>query len=336
MTATSSRAPLATLPRVRIAILDDYLDSARTLADWTAIEAKADVTVFRKPLPPGREAIPLLMPFDILCTMRERTPLPGEVLEGLPNLKAIAITGRRFRTLDMATAERLGIVVVGTDAGGDGQYATAELTWGLILSLLRRIPQEAESMRAGGWQTGLGSALMGKTLGIIGLGRLGARVARVARAFDMEVLAWSPNLDVPRAEAAGARYATKETLLRTADVVTLHMVLGERSRGILGAEDLALMKPTACLVNTSRGPLVDEAALIDVLEKGGIAGAALDVFNQEPLPSDHPLRRLPSVLLTPHIGYTVRETFTQFHQQTVENVAALLAGTPIRQISPPA
>ena len=320
------------LPRgrkARIAVLDDYMGVAERLADWSRLADRAEVTFLTHAIPPER-LVPELQPYDAICLLRERTDFPGEVLRGLPNLKAIAATGRRNRTLDSDTAAALGIAVMTTDGSGNGAYATVELAWGLILGLMRHIPAEAAAMRDGGWQTRLGHALCGRTLGLVGLGKLGSRMAVVARAFGMEVLAWSPNLTPERAEAAGATYADKATLFAASDIVSLHLVLGPTTRGIVGAGDIARMRPDALLINTSRGPLVDEAALIAALEAGRIAGAGIDVYDIEPLPAEAAIRTTPRTLLTPHLGYCVRETFETFYRQTVENLDGWLDGSPPR------
>ena len=314
----------------RIAVLDDYMAAAEGLADWSRLHDRAQVTFLTEPLRDSAHAIAALQPYDAICLLRERTPFPAEVLRALPNLRAIAATGKRNRTLDDATARDLGIVVMSTTGSGNGVYATAELAWGLIIALMRQIPAESAAMRDGAWQTRLGHALYGRTLGLVGLGKLGSQMAGVARAFGMKVIAWSPNLTPDRAAAGGAEYADKDTLLRQSDIVSLHLVLGDSTRGIIGAQDLALMQRHAILINTARGPLVDEPALIAALEGGTIAAAGLDVFEPEPLPADHPLRRLPNALLTPHLGYTVRETLENFYGQTVENLDAWLNGAPIR------
>jgi phosphoglycerate dehydrogenase-like enzyme len=332
-TAQANLKPAPQGRPARIAILDDYMDVALRLADWSRVRAKAEITVFNRHLGSVEEAIAALAPFDIICSMRERMDMPRALIEGLPNLCAITITGQKNRTLDMAAAAERSIAIMCTVSSGTGQFATAELSWGLILSLMRHIPEQSAGMRQGRWQTRMGSSIYGKTLGLIGLGKLGARMAMAANAFGMKVLAWSQNLDEARAVEAGAIRVDKATLLREADVVSLHLVLSERTRGIIGAGDLALMKPSAILINTSRGPLIDEAALIEALGSGRIAGAGIDVFDHEPLPEDHPLRKLPHALLTPHLGYTVHETFERFYAETVENLEAYLAGSPIRLVS---
>lgn len=316
--------------RPRIAVLDDYMGVAHRLADWSRIEARADVTFLREALPAGDAAVAVLKDYDAICLLRERSAVPADLLHQLPRLKAIAATGKLNRTLDYAAARELGIAVMTTSGSGNGVYATVELAWGLIIALMRHLPEEAAAMRAGAWQTRLGSALFGRTLGLVGLGKLGGRMVGIAKAFGMEVLAWSPNLTEERAAAAGAVYASKQDLLRRSDIVSLHLVLGPTTRGVIGADDLALMRREAILVNTSRGPLVDTAALVAALEAQKLRGAGLDVYDQEPLPSDAPLRQVPGLLLTPHLGYSVQETFTTFYRETVENLEGWLDGAPPR------
>ena len=271
-----------------------------------------------------------LAEFEVVVIMRERTPFPRSLFEKLPKLRLLVTTGLRNLSIDVAAATEHGVVVSGTDIL---KSPTAELTWGLILAATRRIPQECRSVADGGWQTALGTGLDGKTLGVIGLGTQGARVAGYGKAFSMEVLAWSQNLTAERCAEVGVTLASKEELLARADVVTIHLVLGERSRGLIGAAELALMKPGATLVNTSRGPIVDEAALIEALRDGAIAGAALDVFDQEPLAPDHPLRTLPNAVVTPHIGYVTAETYRIFYQHAVEDIRAWLDGAPVRVLT---
>ncbi|CCF17900.1 D-isomer specific 2-hydroxyacid dehydrogenase; 3-phosphoglycerate dehydrogenase (PGDH/SerA)-like, glyoxylate reductase (GyaR)-like; NAD-binding [Pseudorhizobium banfieldiae] len=322
--------PLPTDRRPRIAVLDDYMGVAHKLASWEKIEARADVDFLHEPIGKGEAGIEQLREYDAICLLRERTAFSGELLSQLPNLKAIAATGLRNRTLDHGRARELGIAVMTTTGSGSGVYATAELAWGLILGLMRFIPEESAAMRQGAWQTRLGNALWGKTIGIVGLGKLGARMAHIAKAFGMEAVAWSPNLTPERAAEAGATYLGKQELLATADVVSLHLVLGPTTRGIIGGQDLTQMKPDSILINTARGPLVDEQALLDALRNGQIRGAGIDVYDQEPLPADHPIRTLPNALVTPHLGYSVRETFEAFYRQTVENLESWLDGQPIR------
>jgi phosphoglycerate dehydrogenase-like enzyme len=315
----------------RIAILDDYQHVALKMADWSALPPDCELVVFDRNLATEDEAARALADFDVVCLLRERMPMPRTLIERLPALKLIVVTGAHNRTLDLAAAKDRGITVSHT-RGGDSQYATPELAWGLILSLMRRIPQEHQRMREGGWQETVGTALYGQTLSILGLGRLGSRMASIGRAFGMAVLAWSQNLTAERAEAAGATLVAKDELFARADVLTIHLVLGERSRGLVGAAELQRMKPSAVLINTSRGPIVDEAALIAALEARDIRGAGLDVYDREPLPADHPLRRLGNVVLTPHLGYVTEGTYRMFYADTVEAIAAWRAGTPVRTL----
>jgi phosphoglycerate dehydrogenase-like enzyme len=315
---------------IQVAVLDDYQGVALQMADWSPLEGRAQMTVFRDHLSDSDAVAQRLSTFQVICAMRERTPLRAPLLERLPNLKLIVSTGRRNAAIDLEAAKQRGIVVCSTGYVGHG---AAELTWALILSAMRHIPAECASVAAGGWQTALGSDLKGRTLGIIGLGNIGSAIARYGRAFEMNVVAWSANLTQDRAREQGAQRVSKDQLFREADIVTLHLILSGRTRGIVGAGDLSLMKPTALFVNTARGPLVDEAALLDVLQRKAIAGAALDVFDTEPLPPDHPFRSLKNVLATPHIGYVTRDTYQIFYRDTVECIAAWLEGKPVRQMT---
>ncbi|MDP7652876.1 MAG: D-2-hydroxyacid dehydrogenase family protein [Rhodospirillales bacterium] len=315
---------------MRCAILDDYQNVALDLADWSAIAADIEIQVFSEHLGDEAAVATALADFEVVAIMRERTPFPRSLFDKLPKLKLLVTTGIRNLSIDVTAAAEHGVVVSGTEIL---KYPTAELTWGLVLAATRRIPQKCRCVSEGQWQTTLGTGLDGKTLGVIGLGTQGARVAGYGKAFAMEVLAWSQNLTVERCAEIGVTLVSKEELLARADVVTIHTVLGERSRGLIGAEELALMKPGATLVNTSRGPIVDEAALIKALKDGTIAGAGLDVFDQEPLPEDHPLRRLPNAVVTPHIGYVTAETYRIFYQQTVEDIRAWLDGAPVRVVT---
>lgn len=312
---------------IKVAVLDDFQGVALEMADWSVLEGRADVTVFRDHLSEPGAVIERLKPFDVVCVMRERTPLPVSILRELPKLRLICSTGRRNASIDMAAAKVRGITVCGTGSSAQGAM---ELTWALMLGVVRNLEAETASMRNGGWQVSVGGDLVGKTLGVLGLGRIGGRVARIARAFGMDVIAWTPNLTRERAEEHGARLVGKEELFREADILTIHLVLSDRTRGIVGAPELGLMKPSAHLVNTSRGPLVDEQALIDVLRSRRIAGAALDVFDTEPLPASHPLRSLDNVLTTPHVGFVTRTTYETFYRDTVENIDAWISGTPVR------
>jgi len=311
----------------RVAILDDYQRVARRMADWSALPSGTDVTVFEDHLA-GTEAVAeRLRDFDVVVAMRERTPFPRALLERLTRLKLLVTTGMRNASIDVQAATDRGIVVCGT-AGLP--YPTAELTWALILGLARHVPTEDRSTRGGRWQVSVGVGLNGKTLGVLGLGTLGSRVARVGKAFEMTVLAWSQNLTAERAAEAGATLVAKDELLARADVVTIHLVLGARTRGLIGARELGLMKSSAYLVNTSRGPIVDEAALVASLRDGKIAGAGLDVFDEEPLPLDHPFRKLPNTVITPHLGYVTEEGYRIFYGHALEDVQAFLRGQPVR------
>lgn len=325
--------PLPQGRKAHIAVLDDYMGVAHRLAEWSRLENRAEVTFLTHAIAPDR-LTQELVGYDAICLLRERTDLPGEILRGLSNLKVIAATGRQNRTLDSATAAELGIPVMTTDGSGNGVYATVELAWGLIIGLMRHIPAESAAMRAGEWQTRLGNALYGRTLGLVGLGKLGTRMALIAQAFGMNVIAWSPNLTPARAADAGATYADKETLFRSADVISLHLVLGDTTRGIVTAQDLGRMQPHALLINTARGPLVDQAALIEVLSQGRIGGAGIDVYDHEPLPADAKIRQVANALTTPHLGYAVQETFESFYSQTVENLDGWLDGKPQRLLRP--
>ncbi len=303
------------MSKYKIAILDDYQDVAKSFVDWTGITEYAEIEVFTDHLHKEDEIVSRLKHFDVICVMRERTPLTPDLLLRLPNLKLIVSTGARNRSIDLAAAEKLGIEVQNTGYLGHGAL---ELTWALLMAIAKHIPQENVNLRAGGWQQMVGNDLKGKTLGILGLGNLGAQVAAVAKVFDMDVIAWSENLTPEKATAGGARYVDKKTLFQESDYLTVHMVLSDRSKGIIGAKDLAFMKPTAYLINTSRGPLVDENALVKSLEENKIAGAALDVFDKEPLDKDHPFRRLKNVLATPHIGFVTQDTYNLFFNDIVK------------------
>jgi phosphoglycerate dehydrogenase-like enzyme len=316
----------------RIAVLDDYQRAAGRFADWGALPPGTDVTFFHDHLAGEDQVAERLREFDVVVAMRERTPFPAGLLRRLPRLRLLVTTGMRNASIDLEAAGRQGITVAGTEGLGTN---TAELTWALILALARHVPEEDARVRAGGWQGTVGVDLADRRLGVLGLGRIGRQVARVGQAFGMEVCAWSQNLTPEAAVAAGVRYLPKEALLAESDVVTIHLVLGERTRGLIGAPQLASMKPSALLVNTSRGPIVDEVALIEALRSRRIAGAALDVFDVEPLPADHPLRTLPNTVLTPHLGYVSERGYRIFYGQAVEDVAAFLAGRPIRVLQEP-
>jgi phosphoglycerate dehydrogenase-like enzyme len=318
---------------VQVAILDDYQGVALQSADWSPLTEKAQITVFRDHLVNSDALVERLKPFDVLCVMRERTPLTREILEQLPELKLIASTGARNASIDLVAANERGITVCNT---GYSSHGAIEMTWALILALLRNVPAEFASVRTGQWQTTVGGDLDGKTIGLVGLGNIGAKIAKIAQAFGMKTVAWSQNLTRESAEKHGAILVSKDELFRTADIVTVHLVLSPRTKGIVGAAELGLMKKTAYFINTSRGPLVDESALINTLENKAIAGAALDVYEVEPLPAAHPFRSLDRLLVTPHIGFVTEETYNIFYRDTVENVAAWLSGTPVRVSAPPA
>ncbi|TSJ41123.1 D-2-hydroxyacid dehydrogenase family protein [Mucilaginibacter corticis] len=298
---------------MRIAILDDYQNVALKFADWSAIETRAELMVFNQPV----KHIEELADFDVLCIMRERMPLNRAALEQLHKLKLIVSTGARNASLDSVACKELGIEVRFTEYHDSG---APEMTWALLMALARHIPTENTNMRTGGWQTTIGTDLKGKTIGIVGLGRVGSKIARYAKAFEMKVIAWSENLTEEKAHRAGAELVSKERLFKSADFVTLHLVLSERTRHIVGTDEFALMKKSAYFINTSRGPLVKEDALIAALKNNTIAGAALDVYDQEPLASDYPLRTLPNVVLTPHTGYVTEETYKIFYGDTVKAI----------------
>jgi phosphoglycerate dehydrogenase-like enzyme len=308
---------------LRIAVLDDYQGVARAMADWAPVEARARVDVFSDHLSDTDAVVRRLLPYDVVCVMRERTPLGRDLIGRLPRLKLICSTGGRNASVDVAAAAERGIPVVHT---GYTSTPTVELTWALILAGARHITTENASLRSGGWQVTVGDDLATKTLGILGLGRVGSQVAKVGLAFGMHVIAWSQNLTAAAAEAAGARLVAKEELLRQSDIVSIHLVLSARTSGLIGAAELELMKPTARLINTSRGPIVQESALTEALEAGRIAGAAIDVFDIEPLPPDHPFRRIDGLLATPHIGYVSRGLYQRFYGDTVANILRWLDG----------
>jgi phosphoglycerate dehydrogenase-like enzyme len=303
---------------VRVAILDDYQNVALKLADWSQVERAATVVVFNDHVEDVDRLIERLLPFDAICVMRERTPLPRQVIDRLPNLKLIASTGLANSSIDLEAAEERGIRVTAT---GYRSTPTIELTWGLILSAMRQLERESRSVRNGGWQTHVGRELEGRTLGVLGLGNIGTPVARIGRAFGMRVIAWSHNLTLDTAAAAGAALVSKDELFRQADVLTIHLVLSARTRGLVGAQELALMKPTSWLINTSRGPIVDEDALVAALASRSIGGAALDVFAREPLPPGHPFRELENVIATPHIGYVAEDLYRTFYGDAAGAIA---------------
>jgi phosphoglycerate dehydrogenase-like enzyme len=313
------------MPKRRCAIIDDYQNCALGLADWQRLAAEVEVTAFADHLADEAALAARLRDFEIVSIMRERTPFPRSLFARLPNLKLLLTSGMRNAAIDVAAARDHGVVVCGTPMLG---YPTAELTWGLILGLLRHIPLEDRSTRLGTWQRTVGVCVREKVLGVIGLGRLGSQVATIGRAFGMEVIAWSQNLTAERCAEFGARLVGKDELFGRSDIVTIHLLLSQRTRGLVGTQDFARMKPSAYFVNTSRGPIVDEKALISVLERRAIAGAALDVFDIEPLPLDHPLRRFDNTVITPHLGYVSVENYRRIFDITIGNIRAWLDGKP--------
>jgi phosphoglycerate dehydrogenase-like enzyme len=312
---------------VKIAVLDDYQGVAVSMADWSRVKAAATVDVFRDHVSDAAARVERLAPYDVLVLMRERTPLPASVIERLPELKLVVTTGRRNPSIDVEALRARGIPVCNTESPPG---ATAELTWALILGLARHLLTSATDVREGRWQTTVVMDLAGRTLGVVGLGRIGTHVARVGQALGMNVIGWGRHLTVERAEAAGVRAVPFDEVLASSDVVTVHVVLSDETRGMIGERELALMQPHALLVNTSRGPVVETAALVRSLEAGHLGGAAVDVFDTEPLPVDHPLRSAPRLLATPHIGYVTEAGYRVFYGQAVENIEAFLDGSPIR------
>ena len=315
----------------RIAVLDDYLDVARDLAPWSSLPG-CDVTFFTEPIGDATRLVEVLAPFDIVCAMRERTPLPVAVLERLPNLRLLVTTGMQNAAIDVDAAARRGVVVCGTPSRAS---ATVEMTWALILAAARHVPAHDRAMREGGWQRHLGLGLAGRRLGVIGLGKNGSAVARLGVAFGMDVVAWSQNLSSTRADEVGVQRVERDELLSTSDVVTIHLRLSDRTVNLLDRDALALMRPTAILVNTSRGPIVDESALLAALDAGRPALAAIDVYDQEPLPPGHPFRSRDDVVLTPHTGYMSDDNMRGFYEATVEDIAGWLAGAPLRVLGGP-
>ena len=315
---------------VKVAVLDDFQDAARGMADWSRLDGRAEVTFFNDNLR-GDALLERLRPFDAAVAIRERTPFPRSLLDQLPSLRMIATTGMRNLGIDVAACRERGIPVCGTEGGG---MPTAELAFGLVLALSRNIVAEDRGLRQGAWQSWhIGDVIKGKTLGLVGLGKLGAEMARMATAFGMHCLAWSPNLTEARAAAAGCRAVDKHTLFQSSDYVSLHLVLSDRTRGVVGASEIAAMRPGAYLVNTSRAGLLDEAALIEALSSEQIAGAALDVFAEEPLPPDAPILSAPHTILTPHLGYATRENYAGYFPQVLECIEAWLDGAPIRLLN---
>ncbi|MEU5541698.1 D-2-hydroxyacid dehydrogenase family protein [Streptomyces sioyaensis] len=315
----------------RCAVLDDYQDIARSMADWSVLAGDVDVRTLQRPFGSEDEVVAAIGDCEIVVAMRERTPFPASLLARLPRLRLLITSGMRNAAIDLEAAARHGVTVCGTASNTE---PPVELTWALILGLARNLVTESTAMRADGpWQSTLGADLHGRTLGLLGLGKIGTRVARIGQAFGMNVTAWSRNLTAERAAEAGVRLAaSKEELLEAGDFVSVHLVLSDRTRGLLGADELRRMRPTAHLVNTSRAAIVDQPALLRALRENWIAGAGLDVFDQEPLPAGHPLRTLPNVLALPHLGYVTRRNYEGYFQQAVEDITAFLAGSPIREL----
>lgn len=309
---------------IKVAVLDDYQNVALNMADWSPLDRLAEVTVFNDHVADVDKLIDRLRPFDVVCVMRERTPLTREIIEGLPNLKLIASTGAGNTSIDADAAAERGIEIRHT---AYSSTPTIEFTWALILSMARNIPLENQSLRQGGWQLSLGEELAGKTLGLLGLGRVGSAVGVIGRAFRMNVVAWSQNLTEERAAEKGVQLVSRDVLFSTADFLSIHVRLSERTRHLVGTAEFAQMKSTSRLINTSRGPIVDEAALVEALTTGRIAGAALDVYDEEPLGKTHPLRQLPNVLATPHLGYGSKELYRKFYGDTVQNIVRWLEET---------
>jgi phosphoglycerate dehydrogenase-like enzyme len=314
---------------IRVAVLDDYQGVAEAYADWGTVPGGVELQAFRDHIADEDALVAALAPFPVVVAMRERTPFPRSVLERLPELRLLVTTGPVNAAIDVAAARERGVEVSGT---GGMLSNTVELTWALLLALVKRLPEETAAVRSGRWQTVVGGDLAGRTLGLVGLGRIGGQMATIAGAFGMDVIAWSTNLDAATAQEKGARRVDKAELFATADVVSVHLQLSERTRGIVGAAELAAMKPSAYLVNTSRGPIVDEDALAAALAAGTIAGAGLDTFGTEPLPAGHPFRTLPNVIATPHVGYVSEGCYRIFWRDIVEDVAAWVAGNPIRPV----
>jgi phosphoglycerate dehydrogenase-like enzyme len=315
---------------IRVAVLDDYQHAAQGSADWSALDGSAEISFFADHLCDPAELGRRLEPFDVIVAMRERTPFPDDVLARLPTLRLLVTTGPFNAAIDVAGANARGVVVCGT---GGFPHTTAELTWALILAVTRKIPAEETALRAGQWQIGIGPQLAGSTLGIIGLGMIGERIARYAHAFDMNVIAWSQNLTADKAIASGAKLVSKQELFEQADIATVHLKLSERTTNLIGATELSWLGPQGYLVNTSRGPIVDELALAQALTDSVIAGAAIDVYSEEPLPMQHPLRGAPNTVLTPHIGYVSTPMYKAFYADVVEDIVAWLAGSPIRVVA---
>jgi phosphoglycerate dehydrogenase-like enzyme len=316
------------MPRYRCAILDDYQNIVLKVTDWSKVAGDLDIEVFNEHLGGPDNVVKALQGFDIVCAMRERTPFPRAVIEKLPDLKLLITTGLRNASFDVATAKERGVVVCGTPSVGN---PTSGIAIGLMLELTRRIGYENACMKAGvPWQSTIGMDLDGLTLGVLGLGKLGTRTANIAKAFGMKVIAWSQNLTPEKCKEAGVEYVSKEDLFRQADFITIHVVLSQRSRGLVGAKEIALMKPSAYLINTSRGPIIDEAAMLAALRDKKIAGAGLDVFDVEPLPLDHPLRKMDNVVITPHLGYVATQNYRAYFAGVVDDIRAFIDGKPVR------
>lgn len=315
----------------RLAILDDYERAALELGDWDRIRQHVTIDVYSDHITAEDALVKRLLPYDIVLIMRERTPFPRRLIEKLPSLKLLVTTGPRNSAIDISACTDKGIVVCGT---GSAKNAAGELTWALILSLLRKTPQADRETREGKWGNILGTELSGKTLGVLGLGKIGTMVANVGRAFGMHIIAWSQNLTPERASECNAEWVEKDALFERSDILTIHVVLSDRTRGLIGARELALMQPAAFIVNTSRGPIIDEKALVGALKEGRIAGAGIDVYDMEPLPGDHAFLAMPNTVLTPHIGYVTRDNFKTYFTQAVEDIAAWMDRVPIRVLNP--
>jgi phosphoglycerate dehydrogenase-like enzyme len=323
--------------RPKVAVLDDYANLALSLADWSPVQTRADITVFNRHLD-EEEAVKALQSFDVVCTLRERMAFPRSLIERLPNLKLMTIVGMSLANLDMAAASEHGVLVVHPNFNNpkfaaSGTGSVPELAWGLLIATVRNLAEEHRRMREGGWQSTAGVTLRGKTLGLLGLGRLGKVLAEYGKFFKMNVIAWSQNLTEETATAVGVRRVEKEAFFRESDVILIGLVLSERTRGLVGSSELALMKPSAYLINISRGPIVDESALVAALSNGRIAGAGLDVYSVEPPPTDDPLRSAPNLTLSPHLGYVTRELLSVVYAETVDGVTAWLAGAPVRIVN---
>jgi phosphoglycerate dehydrogenase-like enzyme len=323
--------------RPKVAVMDDYANLALSLADWSRVKTRADITVFDHHLS-EEDAVEALRPFDVVCTLRERMAFTRSLIERLPNLKLMTIVGMSLANLDMSAASEHGVLVVHPNFenpkfAASGTGAVPELAWGLLITTVRSLAEEHRRMREGGWQSTVGVTLQGKTLGLLGLGRLGKVIAEYGKFFKMNLIAWSQNLTEEAAAAVGVRRVEKEAFFRESDVVFIGLVLSERTRGLVGKAELALMKPSAYLINISRGPIVDESALVAALSSGQIAGAGLDVYSVEPPPANDPLRSAPNVTLSPHLGYVTRELLSVVYEETVDGVAAWLDGAPIRVVN---